>query len=187
MKNSNHLRDASIYIRHWVERQSVNEESLTDWLLYDLSLKMPNLYYKEFTRFEEARKTGADWEWWFVFRKHSIKLRIQAKKLKANFNNYPSLAYSNNYGLQIEKLINDSDSKNFIPLYAFYVSQVKKTACGNHITDEGVYLSDAIRLYRIFIQANGTSAAADDLLNLSTPLSCLFSCPYGFRRNGDLT
>ena len=76
------LRGSSLYVRKWLVRQpSVKEESITDWLLFDISENIKSVYYQAFTRHEEARKTGADWEWWFVFRDFAMKLRIQAKKL----------------------------------------------------------------------------------------------------------
>src|SRR4051812_39766278 len=86
----------------WMRKQSgVGEESLTDWLLFQLSERIPRLRYIKFTRHREARVTGADWEWWFVGLTASLGIRVQAKRLALG-DNYPALAYSNKYGLQIE-------------------------------------------------------------------------------------
>jgi hypothetical protein len=76
------LKASSKYIRAWLAGQpNAKEESLTDWLLYDVSKSSANFLYRAFTRHEEARQTGADWEWWLLLPLHNLRLRIQAKKL----------------------------------------------------------------------------------------------------------
>jgi len=54
------------------KQPEVKEESLTDWLLFDVSQKISRITYKSFPRHEEARRTGADWEWWFLFSSFSF-------------------------------------------------------------------------------------------------------------------
>lgn len=77
------VRHCSLYVRHWIEKQpEVKEESLTDWLLFELSRRIPRIRYKSFSRHEESRVTGADWHWWFVFDRFSFQIRVQAKRLK---------------------------------------------------------------------------------------------------------
>ena len=76
---------------------------LLDWLLFNISSKINRITYKSFTRNEEAKITGADWEWWFLYRKFSYKFRVQAKKIKTKGDNYSSIVYSNKYGLQIDR------------------------------------------------------------------------------------
>lgn len=179
--DADRLRDSSLFIRKWLIRQpSVKEESITDWLLFDISEKINGVYYSAFSRHEEAQKTGADWEWWFIFQTFSMKLRVQAKRLTAKKDNYPALAYINRYGLQIEKLINDAKIDNFIPLYAFYTAGAELTMCGKNILDEGVYLAGGKTLYKDFI-VNGKKAVSDsDILKRANPLSCLLGCPLSF-------
>ena len=54
------FHDASRYCYDWLKAQSfVKEESLTDWLLYYISNHNSNVYYKAFTRNEEA-SNGSD-------------------------------------------------------------------------------------------------------------------------------
>jgi len=48
------------------EQPNVGEESLTDYLLWQVSRHLECVKYVKFTRHQEARFTGADWEWWFV-------------------------------------------------------------------------------------------------------------------------
>ena len=112
------LKESSVYIRNWIDKQSnVKEESLTDWLLFEVSNKIKRITYKAFSRNEEAKITGADWEWWFLFKSNSYKFRVQAKKIKTNGDNYSSIAFSNKYGFQINKLISDSIDNNSILIY----------------------------------------------------------------------
>ncbi len=50
----------------WMQKQpNVKEESLTDWMLYNVSEKCKYFYYKTFSKNEEAYN-GADWEWWVL-------------------------------------------------------------------------------------------------------------------------
>jgi hypothetical protein len=172
------LKESSLYVRDWIDKQSnVKEESLTDWLLFDISNKIKRISYRAFYRNEEAKITGADWEWWFLFRKNSYKFRVQAKKIKTIGDNYPSIAYSNKYGLQIDKLISDSIDNNSIPIYSFYTNKIDRTKCGHHILDEGVYLTGANGLNKKFIQVGRKIVQFNDILEDSIPLSCMLCCP----------
>ena len=47
------FHNTSRYCYEWLDKQpSVKEESLTDWLLYNVSNLSPKVYYKAFTRNE---------------------------------------------------------------------------------------------------------------------------------------
>ncbi|UCG49989.1 MAG: hypothetical protein JSU94_09420 [Phycisphaerales bacterium] len=176
------LKKSSLYVREWIKLQPpVKEESVTDWLLFNVSRNIKGITYRAFSRHEEARKTGADWEWWFLFPTFSAKMRIQAKKLIPNKDNYPSIAYTNIYGLQIEKLLRDSGDKNFMPFYAFYTSIRGDVMCGRGINDEGVYLSGGNYIYQEFIQNGKREVLPDDILRISVPLSCFLCCPWCYQ------
>ena len=76
------LKDLNTKIFEWMSAQpTVKEESITDWLLYELSKRSVQVAYKAFNRYEEAKYTGADWDWVFVFDDGTVWLRVQAKKL----------------------------------------------------------------------------------------------------------
>lgn len=175
----------SKYIFNWLNKQpSVNEESLTDWLLFNLSEKIPSLKYKTFSKHKEAKETGADWEWWFVDDKKALSLRIQAKKIFDKKDNYLSIAYQNKYGMQIEKLIDDAKSKNFLPFYTFYYAPKKdpKVLCGGKTwnkSDCGIFISPATKLYNDFIQNGRKKVISKDILIRSNPLHCLVCCQFG--------
>jgi hypothetical protein len=172
------LKDSSVFIRKWIDKQpNVKEESLTDWLLYDISDKIRRITYKSFTRNEEAKLTGADWEWWFLFEKCSYKFRVQAKKIKTSADNYSSIAYTNKYGLQIENLIKDSTDNNFIPIYAFYTNKIERVKCGRHILNEGVYICGAKGINNKFLKVGRQMVNYNKILEDSIPLSCMLCCP----------
>src|SRR4051794_15384852 len=101
---------ASTYVADWIGRQpEVKEESITDWSLDWLAYQTNyRLAYRLFTRHEEARTTGADFEWWILGNERAFKARVQAKRLRADTDNYPGLAHANDYGLQIVRLIENA-------------------------------------------------------------------------------
>ncbi len=172
------LKQSSLYVRQWASLQpAVKEESITDWLLYDISTKIDKINYREFSRHEEASDTGADWEWWFLFPTFSAKMRVQAKKLNPTKDNYPSIARTNRYGLQIEKLLHDSEYKDFVPFYAFYTSLSDLVMCKKEINDEGVFFVGGNRLYGDFIEVGKKTVDATEILKRSIPLSCFLCCP----------
>jgi len=184
-KDCKKLRKICLKIREWMEKQpAVKEESITDWLLFEVSNNIPRFYYKSFSRNEEAKETGADWEWWIVFDDSTFRLRIQAKKLKIDNDNYHLLAYANRYGLQIEKLIENSKKDNFIPFYSFYTSKADQVRCGENRNNEGVYLDGAKDIYNRFILPGKKTLKFDDILKYTTPLSCILCCPITRHKDG---
>jgi hypothetical protein len=155
------FREASREIRNWITDQpGVKEESLTDWLLRDISKRVKNVYYSSFSRKTEARVTGADWEWWFLFDCGSYRMRVQAKKLSPTSDNYAGLAHTNKYGLQIEKLISDSIAVNAMPLYALYSAAKYSPICPKGDDTEGVYIAGA-RAIRSNLLSGGIRKVSD--------------------------
>lgn len=176
---------SAAYIERWLKsQQGVKEESLTDWLLYDIDVRRPEVTYKAFTRQEEARQTGADWEWWFVFSDGAVRLRVQAKKLKISHDNYPGLAHTNKYGLQIDKLIADAAAVNAFPLYAFYSTNSSKSKCflGTPFRC-GVYIAGASMVEQTLL-SHKRYVRETDAIAISTPLPCLVCCPLTHGTSG---
>jgi hypothetical protein len=69
------------------ERLALNlgEETITESLLLDMSTALPgNIIARPYTRIDESRVTGADWEWWLGDGpgRPWFGMRVQAKKLK---------------------------------------------------------------------------------------------------------
>lgn len=180
----NCFSNCSFEVQKWLTKQpEVKEETLTDWLLYNLSERLPIVKYKQFSRSEEGKKTGADWEWWFVFsEKTSFAARVQAKKLKPLQDCYPGIAYTSNNKLQIDRLIEDSEKDKMASLYVFY-SQVGSsiTKCGLNQKGQGIFIGDAKQLRNEFILKARKKLLAADVIKLTNPMTCLFCCPliYG--------
>jgi len=118
------FHDISRECYDWLKKQpNVKEESLTDWILYTVSERSSQFYYKAFSRNEEAYN-GADWEWWILTGDYSnytaYRFLVQAKKLKKDQDNYPLISYSNRNGLQIDLLIDSAKCRNAMPIYIYY-------------------------------------------------------------------
>lgn len=184
------VRRISRRLYRWQRSQSaVGEESLTDWLLYEMSERLPFVYYVKFSRHDEARDTGADWDWWFVGRRQSLALRIQAKRIKEGTDNYQGIAHTNRHGLQVEKLIRSSHAYNFLPFYGLYFEgktnpQVRCGGLKNAGAHEGVFVAGATEVYNRFICAGRSPVEASTVLSMSNPLSCWFCCPKSLKSSG---
>jgi hypothetical protein len=172
------FRQSATYVHTWLtEQPGVKEESITDWLLYDISKNAAEVTYVAFSRHEEARTTGADWEWWILFSDGAIRLRVQAKRLFDTKDNYPELARTNKYGLQITKLLADSSTVNAFPLYAFYHTGQSGSLCPQRPqAPEGVHLASAFRVDQSFLQTR-KAVSSVDALQLASQVSCLVCCP----------
>ena len=177
------ISKSSAYVREWMARQpAVKEESLSDWLLYDISSRLPNVYYHAFNRVEEGRVTGADWEWWILFPDQHIRMRVQAKKAFDDKDNYSEIARTNKYGLQIDKLMQDAATVNAIPLYALFSSTGHASSCKfKQAHPDGVYLAGAEAIYNNYISGPRIRVEAADLISDSIPFSCFACCPLSYR------
>ncbi|MEH2404372.1 MAG: DUF6615 family protein [Nostoc sp.] len=179
---------SSKYVSLWLTKQPhVNEESLTDWLLFHISTKVPNIHYHTFTRIEEARQTGADWEWWILFPQNYVRFRVQAKKLSTD-DNYKKIAYANKYGLQIHKFLEDSKQANAISLYALYSPAINYEMCNKKLSNQndGVFLAGGQQIHNAFILGYSLKITAIDILKLSRPFSCFACCPLITANGGGL-
>lgn len=178
-------------IRNWLDKQpEAKEESLTDWLLYSLSEESTAIRYRQFNRTEESRKTGADWEWWFVFPNgRSFAARIQAKKLKPHKDCYPAIAYCPNGKLQIERLLEDCEVNGMAAFYVFYSTEdlqhIKCQTRGNY-RNEGVFFAEANLLRKEVIEGGRKKLMPKDVLAFANYLSCLFCCPIGYSKAGSV-
>lgn len=174
----------------WRKQQpAVGEESLTDWFLFELSERIPRVRYVKFNRIQEGRITGADWEWWFVYSNMSLGIRVQAKRLHLNEDNYPSLAYSTRNGMQIEKLRQEATRRSLLAFYVFYSldpgpNHIKCGRGSRAAAGQGAFWTSANGLYRDHIQNGRAVVGGIDILRQSNPLPCLFNCPTTERYGG---
>lgn len=190
------LHEITETILSWIQQQPhVKEESITDWLLFDLSKRCSRIKYYAFTRHEEMCN-GADWEWWVLTSHYAYRFRVQAKKLKSINDNYSAVCYSNNNGLQIDLLLDASKQNRAFPLYMFYSDRDQDTAivlrnysapvisamikwcdtCRN-----GAYLSPAQVIYDEVLAKPKRKIDASTLLNISLKLSCFDTKYCDFR------
>lgn len=185
----------SEYIYNWINRQNhVKEESLTDWLLYEISQQCDFIYYQAFSRHEEAQN-GSDWEWWILttdedgrHKFNAYRFMVQAKKLFPNGkDNYSLISYGNIYGTQVDLLLDSANARNALPIYFFYSigksdvsEQIKNVQyitsrthmwCGDCIN--GCYISLAKVVYDILYKYPKMKILDSQLLNNSFKLSIL--------------
>lgn len=170
----------------WINLQNeVGEESITDWLLHSISKKSSNIYYQLFNKIQEARVTGADFEFWILTNTINLKSRIQAKRLRKGKDHYSSIIYANKHGLQIDKLINNSILNQARPFYAFYNNENEQTQCGRNIINQGVYIVCANEINRDVVNQPRKVIDTKFLINKSIPLSCWFCCPLCVRNENN--
>lgn len=100
----------------------LSEETITDNLLLYLTRQHPtDIHIRKFTKWEEGRETGADWEWWFVRGSDGLPLRIQAKRIDVTSQDYPEL--QKDYvksNAQVDLLLRAAKKRNFYPMYCLY-------------------------------------------------------------------
>lgn len=185
------FHEVSEYCFNWLNSQPhVKEESLTDWLLYNVSKSNLKVFYQTFTRNEEAQN-GSDWEWWILTQNYGIssayRLLVQAKKLNSKGDNYPLIAYSNKNGMQIDLLIQEAKVRKALPLYAFYscchpdINEQRRNI--NYIPESllkwcnncknGCYLTSAIALHKKAFDSPRHNIAEQNLIDCSFALSIL--------------
>lgn len=171
-------RKASKHVHDWISRRTnLQEESITDWLLDNISTQTNQIAYYPFNKHEEAKVSGADWDWWVLFGHSCFKLRIQAKRAKDNRDHYRDIARSNRYGLQIELLMNSSTRLNFYPMYAFFGHSCGNERCIREGDVSGIFITSALDVYKAVIAVPRRNVPKDTLLSLCIPFHCLFCCP----------
>src|ERR1041384_5506942 len=103
---------------------SLQEETITESLLLDIAIDLPDLRVKQYTRTEESRN-GADWQWeWWFHGDRWFGVRLQAKKLRRPRRNAMpgySLGYLTNGGdRQVELLCDQASEDTVAAAYVFY-------------------------------------------------------------------
>ena len=171
--------EANSYTAGWMSRQpALREESITDWLLDFFDQNSSLIQYYQFNHSEEAR-SGADWDWWFLLRKGCFKIRVQAKKVRKNYNHYRDLAHSNKKGKQLDILLNSSANYNFYPLYSLYgfsenVERCRIPSYRFPSNKNCLFICSAQEVYDLVFSSSQKRIGSSALLKLSIPLQCLF-------------
>lgn len=164
----------------------VKEESITDYLVWkwgEIDNRLNYLNIRTFTRQEESKTTGADFELelWLVGRTFRFPLLFQAKKFVKPFDSYVSkLNYPNGTQGQLGKLISYSLHKKRLPFYAFYSLPDSKTlvmCAGNDAQGSGVFIADAYTVKDFADGKYGARVSKNKILASSNPFHCIFCCP----------
>ena len=178
------LNECSAEIKNWLIRQpDVDVETLTGWLLENLSAKSNSIKYKPLSHASTNRSTVADWEWWFVFSDtSSFAAKVVAKKLDSSADNYPSLANADNGTLQIDRLLDESAKEGYAAFYVLYsTNDHNSSVCKNGKSNDGIFHGEANKFRNEFITKDRRTLYPVDILSVSNPVSCAFGCPgiYG--------
>lgn len=162
-----------------------SEETITEVLLLELARRHPSdVVVRKFTRHEEGKQYGADWEWWFVGGGLAWGTRVQAKKLDGRLRNYRGIDYP--YGRkrrQITRFLSASQSDRLYPLYCFYNLPDQRllgagAGCplaGSDASLLGCTIADGRRISR---QRQKRLWEVTDIAPLLMPWHCLVCCPH---------
>jgi len=171
----------------------IGEESITDRLLLDIARAMPlPSAVTKWNRFEEARSTGADFDWWFVDPdgRIAVALRIQAKRIDYFNQEMPGLRAENRWGVQREMLRGSAFRDRRHPLYLFYLASPSErsgvTECGSYASDHAppgwagrpneIYGCSLLGLPAVEEALARKDFTLDFFWPLLLPWSCLFCC-----------
>lgn len=163
----------------------IKEESITDYLVWkwrELDKRFRYINTKTFTRTEEGKTTGADFELelWLIGKRRCVPLLFQAKKFLKPYNAYVSkLNYPENTQKQLQTLLNYAQQKSLLPFYAIYTAKATTAPiCGQqNKADTGVYMIEAAKIKEFADGHHGRTVSLNDLIKYSNPFHCLFCCP----------
>lgn len=186
------IRQVSVELDQFIANvKDVKEESITDYLVWrwrEADRRFNFLNVETFTREEENKKTGADFELelWLVNRTFNIKLLFQAKKAFRQNDAYRTkLNYPNKTQAQLKKLIAYAHAKGSRPFYIFYTAATPSAGsmCGQHSgNDATLFIASASRVKELADGIHGSAISKSDILRLCTPFHCMLCCPLVGRR-----
>ncbi len=185
------VRAAWVYDRLTLARQlgsPLDEETITQTLLIDMAAQLgPLIRIESFTKSQEAKQTGADWEWWFCDGEDepTFGLRVQAKKLQSRasgpFYDFDYVTPSTGKR-QIDRLIESADRDRLPAVYALYngpdldLSRFQWNCCSEP-PDEGVFGVSLVAADSARNLADIGDTSLELVGDLSRPWSCSALCP----------
>ncbi len=179
-----------------IQVSAVGEESITDylfwrWMLANLSQSFFQLQFESFTKNQESKVSGADFELeiWLIGAEYSLPLVIQAKKISSEHKAYRSaFRYPKDTKHQIDTLLNYARTRKKVPLYIFYsqpISYDKKpigydNQTSRHIyrksSDGGIYIAYAMDIMKFANRKPRAKVSKTEILNKCINFHDLF-CP----------
>src|ERR1700730_12804459 len=163
------------------------EETLTDLNLMEIATRHGDrVCLKKFSRWDEARVSGADWEWWLGSPGSWIGLRLQAKKLNIRTLRYDDLAHRNQWGFQVDRLIESSTRDALVPAYCFYNAWDDGSAdpswnCENIPSEMRLFGCTICSVHFVKALIEARSSDLDAVADIWIPWSCIVCCPRGER------
>ncbi len=106
---------------------SYGEETITESNLLEIRRRHPELVHlRTFPKRTEA-KTGADWEWFIVGRRRTLKMRVQAKRLQCNAVLKVKYRVKSSGRQQRSLLIAGARAAGMKPVYCIYSTERQRT------------------------------------------------------------
>jgi hypothetical protein len=166
-----------------------SEETITESLLFDLAEELSGqVAIRVFSKWDEGRSTGADWEWWFAdgLGRPMYGMRVQAKKLKQTRSGRRQydLAYRKDSmsPLQVDLLLAAAAAASLPAVYTLYnggeldLDDFPWRCCSLAAAEDVIGVS--------LLSADAAKALADsgrtmlhDVGKFMLPWSCMALCP----------
>ena len=170
-------------IHHWITAcPTLQEESITDRLLYEMARQSTLVCHYQHTRKEESW-VGADWDWWIDTPGRKFAFRVQAKRMRPNHNHRADILYKgkNQARRQIDLLIATSTANRLYPMYSLYGLPLGSSLCRSPRQHDAVFVSPARDVFNMANGKVGRSITERDLQSIALPMPCLFCCPLAAR------
>jgi len=108
---------------------SYGEETITETNLLEIRRRHAReVTLLTFSKSQESKNTGADWEWHIIGRVYTLKMRVQAKRIHkaGGVGNLKQMGKGASQP-QIDLLIEDAKANNLFPAYCFYCAEPQRS------------------------------------------------------------
>jgi hypothetical protein len=108
---------------------SFGEETITEMNLLEIRRRHPQIVtLRTFSKSQESKNTGADWEWHIIGRAYTLKMRVQAKRIHkaGGIGNLKQMG-KGAAKPQIDLLIEDAKANSLFPAYCFYCAEPQRS------------------------------------------------------------
>ncbi|TBW36138.1 hypothetical protein EYW49_14930 [Siculibacillus lacustris] len=108
---------------------SYGEETITETNLLEIRRRHAReVTLLTFSKSQESKNTGADWEWHIIGRVYTLKMRVQAKRIHkaGGIGNLKQMGKGASQP-QIDLLIEDAKANDLFPAYCFYCAEPQRS------------------------------------------------------------
>ncbi|SCB41162.1 DUF6615 family protein [Rhizobium lusitanum] len=108
---------------------SYGEETITETNLLEIRRRHPHkVTLLTFSKSQESKNTGADWEWHIIGKVYTLKMRVQAKRIHkaGGIGNLRQMG-KGAAKPQIDLLIEDAKANGLFPAYCFYCAEPQRS------------------------------------------------------------